>query len=167
MRKVLFCLAVVLACSGQLCLPNLTPTDGSATVKTATLTHSGFDFSEDAGGSPTTGDVENSDGEIIGWSPAPTVWDNGDGNSVWWRSDENTETTNYTKDMGEVTLASVTSVPTEWDGTTDASLPPLQVGHVYVVKCLDGYAKFLVKAVRVDPAWEADVDYVYTSGSSF
>ena len=46
-------------------------------------------------------------------------------------------------------------------------LPPLQVGHVYVVKCLDGYAKFLVKAIRVVPQWEVDVEYVYSPSASF
>ncbi len=145
--------------------------DGGTTVKSATLKHFGFDFSEGTAGSFETGDVPNSDGRTIGWSPEPTVWTMGDGNSVWWHSGANTATTNYSKDFGAVSLDSVTAIPTTWDGTTDASLPPLAVNHVYVVKCIDGYAKFLVKAVRADaaaaPVWEADVDYVFTSGDSF
>ena len=162
MRNILFCLAVLVICSGQSCFP--LPNSDSK-VKSAILNHFGFDFSAGVGGSQETGDVENADGEIIGWSPAPTVWTDGDGDSVWWRSRANTSDTNFTKDMGQVSLASVTAVPAAWDGTTDTSLPPLQVNHVYVVKCLDGYAKFLVKEILAD--WQVRVDYQYTSGNSF
>ena len=168
MRRILLTLAVMVICSGQICIPTAgTNGDGQSTAKTATLAHWGFDFSEGVSGSEAGGDVDNADGETIGWSPWPTVWTDGGGTSVWWRSRENTADTNFTKDMGEVTLASVTTVPTTWDGTTDASLPALQVNHVYVVKCIDGYAKFLVTALRVDTGWEADVEYEYTSGTSF
>lgn len=166
MRRLLFCLLVMVICSGQTCSLPTPGGDSNGAAKSATLTHSGFDFSKDVGGSADVGDVPDADGDVVGWSPAPTVWTDEGGNSVWWRSRANNETTNFTKDMGAVSLASVIAVPTTWDGTTDTSLPSLQVGHVYVVKCLDGYAKFLVKAIDAQ-AWTVDVDYQYTSGSSF
>lgn len=173
MRNILLCLAVIMLCTGQLCMPlnsfsDTSQEDDGSTAIAATLTHSGFDFSENNGTPPPGGgDVPNADGETIGWSPSPTVWTAGDGTSVWWRTRSNDDTTNYTKDFGEVSLDSVTTVPTTWDGTTTASLPPLMVNHVYVVKCLDGYAKFLVKAIRTDTGWEADVEFVFTSGMTF
>ncbi len=172
MSRLLFCLAVVGMCCGQNCLVrDSVPIDdsnsNSTTPTTATLKHSGFDFSKNNGTVPAEGgDVADADGDIIAWSPEPTLWI-GDDTSVWWRSYANTTDTNYSKDCGEVSLDSVTTIPDSWDGTTDTSLPPLAVGHVYVVKCLDGYAKFLVNEVRTTPEWEADVEFVFTSGSSF
>jgi len=167
MWRLLLCLVVVL-CLGAQCsiIPNISDGDGDGNgVQSATLTHQGFDFS--LGDIPA--DEADLDGEIIWWAPSPTVSDLSNTDQLWWRPKENyDDNTNYTKDMGAVSLASVTTVPTEWDAGPDEDLPPLQVNHVYVVKCLDGYAKFLVKSIDNTVMSESiAVDYVYTSGTTF
>ena len=41
-------------------------------------------------------------------------------------------------------------------------LEPLAVNHVYVVKCKDGYAKFLVTAIDLTgDGWPITVQYYY------
>ncbi len=140
--------------------------DGGAGTATLTLTHAGVDFSAGTAGDMTTGDLADSDGDMIGWAPSPNNWVGSD-TEVWFRPSLNTTTENFISDMGAVALSSVTTIPTTWDGGPGQDLPALQVGHVYVVKCVDGYAKFLVTATRVTPDWEADVEYVYTTGTTF
>ncbi|MBK9118087.1 MAG: hypothetical protein IPM18_00545 [Phycisphaerales bacterium] len=135
------------------------------TVRALTLVHAGVDFSLGLTGTPTA-DIENSDGETIGWPPLPNNWRMTD-TEVWFRPAANTAEDSFSKDMGAVALRSVTTVPDTWDGGVGLELAALQVGHVYVVKCRDGYAKFLVKAIRVESAWEVDVEYVFTSGLTF
>jgi hypothetical protein len=133
----------------------------------ATLTHmSGFDFS--TGTIPATG--EDDDGSILAWAPFPSAAPAGGGSStdLWFWARANTADENFTKDMGMVLLSSITAVPDTWDAGKDLPLDPLQVDHVYVVKCRDGYAKFLVKSL--DPFgedWSAEVDYVFTAGLTF
>ena len=142
---------------------DLTSTD--STTKEMILVHAGVDFSADAVGDAIVDPNNNRDGETIAWPPSPNTWYYSD-TDVWFRPTANTDQASFTKDMGAVTLSSVTTVPTTWDGGVDQDLPALQVDHVYVVKCLDGYAKFLVKAIRTDPDWEADVEYVFSTGDT-
>jgi hypothetical protein len=147
----------------RLSLPDCTvapPPPSSSGGTPATLKHDGFDFS--AG---IIADYTDNDGEIIGWAPSPSKSPEGaPDTAVWWRNNSNTDTENFTKDMGAVSLDSVTTIPTTWDGGKDTVLAPLEIGHVYVVKCQDGYAKFVVKSVS---EWDVSVDYAFTSGSSF
>lgn len=151
------------------CPLSLFPTDSDSpnatAVKTLTLVHGGVDFSAGVVGTLEAG-PENSDGETIGWPPWPNNWVPSD-TEVWFRPAANTNEANFTKDMGAVSLSSVTAVPATWDGGPGLDLPALQVGRVYVVKCLDGYAKFLVKAIRAEQDWAVDVEYVFTSGTTF
>ncbi|MBU0995852.1 MAG: hypothetical protein KJ737_25435 [Proteobacteria bacterium] len=138
--------------------------NGSSTGTEATLKHEGFDFS--AGVVPENG--EDSDGDTINWVPDPSMYLDGAsyGDGVWWRSKENTASENFSKDLGEVDLDSLTDIPTIWDGGTGIALISLQENHVYIVKCKDGYAAFLVKSIDLD-TWDVAVDYIYTSGTSF
>ena len=123
----------------------------------ATISHFGFDFS--AGASDTT-NWENNDGEVIGWYP-------GGGShpdytmGVWWRNDQG-NLANSQKDYGTADLAGINSAPAEWD----TLINPLLVGHSYVVKCHDGYAKFEVLSLD-DEKWEATVKYYFSSTNSF
>jgi len=137
--------------------------NGSVEYTTAVLNHFGFDFSENASGNETDGDlaIEVRDGDIIVWPPAPTT-STEDG--LWFRTEVD-NAKNYLKDMGEVALSSVTAIPASWDAEDGGDLPPLQLNHVYVVKCLDGYAKFLVTELTDPngPIWEAQVKYYFTS----
>jgi len=122
----------------------------AAGVKTATITHMGFDFS--------TGKEGYADGETIGWCPGGSHPNYSKG--VWWRSSSDTK---Y-KNMGKVSLNSVSAVPASWDKPA----VPLLAGNVYVIKCADGYAA--VKVLSADENgqnWPVKVEYKFTTGSNF
>lgn len=141
------------------------PTDSEYEYPTATLTHWGFDFS--AGISDTV-NWENNDGDVINWYPNPPYthpsypsWKN----YLWFRT--RADTVHYlseTKDMGTVELSTITNVSgIVWDSLP----PPLLIGHSVVAKCKDGYAKFYVISVGDSLNWEAEVNYYYSSTTSF
>ncbi len=117
--------------------------------KTASITHHGFDFSSGKIGS---------DGETISWCPGGSNPNYAKG--VWWRSSGKTQ---Y-KNMGNISLSSITSVPATWDNPAVPLLP----GNAYVIKCQDGYAA--IKVISVDAnsnLWPVKVEYKFTSGNSF
>lgn len=125
-------------------------TQSSGPAKTATISHLGFDFS--------TGQKGYADGETIGWCPGGSNPNYSKG--VWWRSSGDT---NY-KNLGNVSLSSVNSIPSSWDKPAVPLLP----GNVYVIKCKDGYAA--VKVISADENgqdWPVKVEYKFTSGNSF
>lgn len=131
--------------------------DDSTNYPGAFLTHNGFDFSVGK-----TNDLwEENDGETISWYP-------GDGEHpdyprdeyIWWRSSGTTKI----KDYGVVDMSTVLTVPSSWD----AVMNPLLDGHVYVVQCQDGYAKFKVVYYDINSdQWNVKVNYYYTSSTSF
>jgi hypothetical protein len=129
---------------------------------TAVIGHGGFDFS--AGISDTT-NWENNDGDVISWYPNSgnhPMYPNNAG-YLWFRNDNvSSDYQTRTVDLGEVELNSVTAIPASWDTLP----PPMLPGHVMVVKCKDGYAKFKVNSID-EQAWTANVDYVFTSGNEF
>lgn len=128
----------------------------------AVLTSVGFDFSV---GSLISTDY--SDGRIVSLAPPPNATPSGmDSGHLWFYPALNTSTQNYTRDMGDVSLESVTLVPGDWDGGPGVPLNPLTTGHVYIVRCKDGYAKFLVKAIDSDNA-KVGVEYSYSSTEAF
>jgi sugar lactone lactonase YvrE len=131
----------------------------------ATLTHSGFDFSEG-----TTGEYPTYDGEIISWqsdlmaTPHPNY--PRDSDYLWWRNLhlDDVNHASQTKDMGAVDISTVRTVPADWDKSP--LIPPLLVGHTIVAKCYDGYVKFQV--ISVDPVdWSARVRYSYSADAVF
>ncbi|MEX0680512.1 MAG: hypothetical protein WD097_03950 [Balneolales bacterium] len=130
----------------------------------AEITHSGFDFSAEKA---DTTNWENNDGEIILWMPGgnehpqyPNFEEH-----VWFRTNHNVEV-NETKDMGDVDLASIKSVPDQWDQNPD--IPPLLPGNVIVARCKDGYVKFKVLSVNPDGAgWPAEVEYYFSAATTF
>ena len=137
-----------------------TPTlSGSGTsYREATLSHSGFDFSEG-----TTGDSLINDGEIIFWQPGGGTHPSypRDSGYLWWR---NANHASQTKDMGAVDIATVREVPAEWD--KPPLIPPLLMGHTIVAKCYDGYVKFQV--ISIDTADESvRVKYWYSTDTTF
>jgi hypothetical protein len=165
MRRLALSLAVIALCSAQVCDPPPQRAAGHD-YASVTLKHSGFDFS--GGVVPPT--WETSDGHTTNWPPTPSINpEKAYGAYVWFEPFANTNTQCFMKDMGTVTLESVTAVPTEWDGGPGVLMEPLAVDHVYVIKCLDGYAKFLVKAIypQQEQEWAVDVEYAYTAGSTF
>ena len=139
-------------------------TAGTATpYREATLTHSGFDFSEG-----TVGEYPTYDGEIIAWQPSGAAHPDypRDSDYLWWRNThlDDVSFSSMTKDMGAVDLATVREAPGEWDQSP--TIPPLMVGHTIVAKCYDGYVKFQVISVdSVD--WSAVVRYSYSSDAVF
>ncbi|MDF0593460.1 hypothetical protein P0O24_07680 [Methanotrichaceae archaeon M04Ac] len=135
----------------------------AASYREATLTHSGFDFSEG-----TTGEYPSYDGEIITWQPSAEDHPDypRDSGHLWWRNThlDDLSFSSQTRDMGPVDLASVRSVPAEWDESP--LVPPLLVGHTIVARCYDGYVKFHV--ISVDPeAEEVLVRYFHTPRATF
>jgi pimeloyl-ACP methyl ester carboxylesterase len=129
----------------------------------ATLTHSGFDFSEG-----TAGESLIRDGEIIFWQPGSATHPDypRDSGYLWWRNTrlDDVNRSSQTKDMGTVDIATVREVPAEWDKSP--LIPPLLVGHTIVAKCYDGYVKFQV--ISVGPTDEsARVKYCYSPNTTF
>lgn len=119
-------------------------------TKSATISHHGFDFS--------TGKKGYADGETISWCPEGSNPNYPKG--VWWRSSGKTQ---Y-KNLGNVSLSSVSSVPNSWDNPA----VPLLVGNTYVIKCTDGYAAIKVLSVNANANdWPVRVEYKFTTGSSF
>ena len=171
MKKIIFVLSVVLAVLGMLvfafigCSTVATTSTSTTTYTSATLTHWGFDFATGA-----QGEDEGYDGCVITWNTYSVIT-TVEGTTypsystyVWWRASANIDP--YQKHMGEVSLEAITSIPSTWD--SGSSLWPLLVGHSYVVKCSpEGYAKFYVTSTEVSPSWEAEVEYSYTSGTTF
>jgi hypothetical protein len=144
--------------------PSAGAAGGTATsYREATLTHSGFDFSEGA-----TGEYPTYDGEIIAWQPSAEDHPDypRDSDYLWWRNThlDDVSFSSQTKDMGAVDLATVREVPGEWDQSP--LIPPILVGHTIVAKCSDGYVKFQVISVdSVD--WSATVRYSYSPDAVF
>jgi len=159
----LFFLAVWFTCSGGACEAPLIPQ--SSIYTSVTLTHAGFDFSE--GTEPANWDTN--DGHTTNWPAFPTIHETKSYSTyVWFEPFANTADANYVKDMGAVALSSVMQVPTQWDAGPGLTLEPLLVGHVYVIKCLDGYAKFLVKSIdATEFDWAVEVEYAFTAGTTF
>lgn len=126
--------------------------------KTFKITHYGFDFSEAKVDSTGT----TNDGDIVNWSPVNPQ----NRNHLWYRPDYSIDATNSQKDMGNVSLSSITSVPSSFDADPN----PLQKGNCYVVKCKDGYAKFKVLDLsdsNDNTMWWAKVEYEYSSNTNF
>ncbi len=149
-----------------------TATTGSSSAFTLVLTHYGSDFSAQNSSDGTVSDLPTTeaDGATISWAPAETTAPaDAPSGSMWWRSSYYISTNEATiKGYGEVEPGSVTSIPSSWDGTPGATLEPLALNHVYVVRCLDGYAKFKVLELpAVGAAWNVTVEAYYTSGTSF
>jgi len=143
--------------------PTPTPSGSGTSYSEATLTHSGFDFSE-----CTTGESLINDGEIIFWQPGAATHPDypRDSGYLWWRNThlDDVNRASQTKDMGAVDIATVRAVPAEWDKSP--LIPPLLAGHTIVAKCYDGYVKFQV--ISVDPADEsARVKYWYSPDTTF
>lgn len=140
---------VKIAACGQQLGRNLNVVSASEN-KTATITHHGFDFS--------TGQKGYADGETISWCPEGSNPSYTKG--VWWRSSDKTQC----KNMGNVSLNSISSVPSSWDNPA----VPLLSGNAYVIKCQDGYAA--IKVISVDANandWPVQVEYKFTTGTSF
>jgi len=142
--------------------------DGAAggtttSYREATLTHSGFDFSEG-----TAGEYPTFDGEIIFWQPGAVDHPDypRDSEYLWWRNThlDDVDFSSQTKDMGAVDIATVRNAPAEWD--KQPLIPPLLLGHTIVARCYDGYVKFQV--ISVDPVDEsALVKYSYSADAVF
>jgi len=147
----------------------------TTTYATATIGHFGFDFETGI----QTEEVGVYDGGVIKWNPDTDNRDSyidgttyeGDSVYLWWRGEWSAlSSVPHQHHVGEVALNMIIDVPTIWQ--SGALLWPLLVNHAYVVKCSpEGYAKFLVTNIDSQEVaggtWEADVQYLYTSGTTF
>ena len=137
------------------------PENGDSYIS-ATLVHWGFDFSEAKGGTEGK-NVENSDGETIGWRSIGTWSDEG----IWFRT---MVYPNRTQSLGAVNIYSITAIDTT-TAAWDTEPPPLSKNDVVIAQCIDGFVKFQVTA-DVDTSsannfWEVKVKYLFSSTPSF
>ncbi len=145
----------------------------SATVLSLVIGHDGVDFSAAAGGGKcdgtTTVGSDVQDGYSIFWAPAGGYVAGEDGNSglIWYNNNVLDTTYYYVEDMGAVSLDSVTTVPGDWPLASD-TIPALKAGNTYVVKTLDGYAKFNVSSMDgADSCVPVTVNYVSSATVNF
>ncbi len=136
--------------------------DDSGTFTNATITHEGFDFAK--------GVKAPTDGEVVTWCPNDGNNPNYANNSgyLWWRSAYEIDPDNKTiiSHYGEVDLASIKTAPSTWD--VPDQMYPLINNHCYVIKCLNGYAKFRVIETHPDSEfWEVDIEYAYSTTTTF
>ncbi len=130
----------------------------------AILTQDGFDFS--LGGVPAA--RADSDGDTVAWAPSPNLFASGNDGELWFRASANDAQTSFLRDMGDAALSSIKEAPNVWDGGAGEALPPLQKGHAYVIKCLDGFAKLRVRSIDSGvTGWPVAVDYEYSAVSTF
>ncbi len=140
--------------------------DPTSDYKTVIIDHHGFDFS--AGISDTV-NWQNNDGETVSWQPGggnhPSYPNNDQ--YIWFRNDvvDTVSNKNQTKDFGDVDIATITNIPTQWD--TTPNINPLLTGHVIVAKCFDGYVKFEVLSADENNFWPAQVKYYFSATSTF
>jgi len=129
------------------------------TYSTAIITHYGFDFS--AGKVDSLGN--DNDGDVVNWSPVNPQ----KRNKLWYRPGYGITAQlppdNSQKNYGIFPLDSILAIPSTFDADPD----PLKIGNSYVVKCLDGYAKFKVLELGDNNDWWAKVEYEFTSGNKF
>ncbi len=142
---------------------------GGAGGNMMVMTHGGVDFSAGVGNCETENiPYESHDGDVINWSPfyygdsQYTQW----GESLWFRPAGGSASDYQIKDMGAVSLDSITTVPGSWD---TGDIAPLTVGHAYVVQCKDGCAKFYVTALEGDSPGTAKVtvQYAFSTTANF
>ncbi len=127
----------------------------------------GVDFSTAA----ANADWEDQDGYATTWPSGATYVDGEEYGSGLWYSNNVYDTTNtytYIQSFGDVSLDSITSVDTTKWLAYNAPLQSLQIGHVYVVKTRDGYAKFKVISIDTTSSdWSFTAEYKYSSTTSF
>jgi len=161
MIKVLTSLLIVMfiaSCGGG----SDSSSSSSATYISATLTHGGFDFSENE-------KSEDGDGSVVFWADNQ-VYASGESydSTLWFRpnkSDDNYEKI-YIYESSASSLNDITSVDSsKWIGAKDP-YPSLKVGKIYVIQAMDGYVKFKVLSMRKDGN-EADVEYKYSTSTQF
>ena len=145
---------------------------GDENAQSIRINHWGVDFSENSSGNEDgTGlQWDDTDGYTTAWSPGPNTTDGIWGTAVWY-SPASQDLQMY--NAGNVELSSITQVDeTAWQ--TDFDSNPLKNGDVWVVQVRDGYVKFKVidapvgtSQVETREHWYVDVEYVYTSTTSF
>jgi hypothetical protein len=166
MKQLTIYLMAVMMIVGYSCKDDdpITPTGGARKL---TIGHFGVDWSEGKVGSEGSElDFEKIDGETIAWCP------NGDGGGwqagIWYRASS--------EKLYKMTV-------NEWSGATsidttrwsdDVCATPLRNGDFWGTKANDGYVIFKVIAVAQDsagiansPEWKAEVEYKFSSTTSF
>jgi hypothetical protein len=134
-----------------------------------TISHmGGVDFSENS----SEAEWDNQDGYTVAWSPTGMYLSGEarDSGLLWYSNNASDNTSIYLQDLGVVTLASVKSIDeTQWLSSTEAQ-PALKIGHVYVVKTRDGFAKFKVIEFDLDEEnfnWSFTAEYVFSTSTTF
>ncbi|MFH1542456.1 MAG: hypothetical protein ABIE84_05135 [bacterium] len=170
MKKISLALVLFLAVGLFVLLGCTTVTSSGGT--TATLAHmTGFDFNTGT----ATDEYGVADSYLVNWAPefVPVTIEGttyADYSIYIWHSQYGGLADGNQHHMGAVALSTITNIPTTWESGSD--IWPLIEGHSYVIKCTpEGYAAFYV--TNIDSAevaagtWEADVEYKFTTGTSF
>ena len=155
---IILAITLILFCAS--CELFIIDNEPDVSYKIATLSHAGFDFST---GISDTLRWENNDGDVVNWSPV----DPQKRNKLWYRPGfgftPELPSDNSQKNMGLIPLDSIFNVPAKFDADPD----PLKIGNSYVVKCLDGYAKFKVLELGDNNNWLAKVEYEFSATEKF
>lgn len=130
-----------------------------------TLTHNGFDFSENElrlDNVPWDSEFDGrKDGSLVFWEP---VLGNQHDEGLWIRYGDENILKNITADLGKVDFDSVSNIS---DATFEEVSPKLQIGHIYIIKTReDGYAK--IEILSLDTAnTTASIRWDYSNSGSF
>jgi hypothetical protein len=137
-----------------------------SSYKIATITHFGFDFSEDK----NEDSPQLWDGSVNKWQPGNgehSTYKNND-KHLWWSNSGINNGVNATKYFGSGTdLSTITSVPANsWD--SNPSILPLLENILYIAKCRDGYVKFRVLSTKPNSGnWATEVEYYFSKTTTF
>ncbi len=159
MKKVLvlFTAAIIFMVLFTSCKDKDNPVDPGG-LKTMTINHWGVDWSKGTVGG-IDGDVDDADGETIGWCPNGS----GGGSGVWYRA--HSEKYYF---VGTGSIDDISSINTTmWDN--DICDKPLKKDDIWATEVNDGYVVFKVleDPNPEDHNWSVKVQYKYSTSTNF
>lgn len=122
-------------------------------LEKATVTNIGFDFSSKGfNADPSKNDIV----AIVDYNPSySTITREG---YIYFLINEKTKKQDIV-DLGEAPFNSIDRV--SYSMFTDSICPPIMAGHLYLIKCKDGYAKVYVVSFRGESLLRLQVNIMY------
>lgn len=122
-------------------------------LEKATVTHIGFDFSnKGTNADPTQNDII----AILDYNPSSsTITREG---YIYFLINEKSKKQDII-DLGETPFNSIDRV--SYSMFKDSICPPIMAGHLYIIKCKDGYAKVYVVSFRGESILRLQVNIMY------
>ncbi|MEJ5307828.1 MAG: hypothetical protein WHT27_05980 [candidate division WOR-3 bacterium] len=126
-------------------------------LEKATVTYIGFDFSsKGANSDPSQNDIV----AILDYNPSSsTITREG---YIYFLINEKSKKQDIV-DLGEAPFNSIDRV--SYSMFTDSVCPPVMAGHLYIIKCKDGYAKVYVVSFRGESLLRLQVNIMYEFSS--